>query len=100
MPTVTIDVIRVDKLASDNLIVEIEAVQNSNRIVRTIDLDDYSSWSDFASWLINQTPDRTSQDDWRRSLEITFHTETVIDPETGEESTTRVVDEVTVSPLT
>lgn len=100
MPTVTIDVVRVDKLPNDNRIVEIEAVQNSNKIVRTIDLDDYSSWDEFATWLVNQTPDRTSQDDWRRSLEIDFHTETVIDPETGIESTVRVVDEVAVNPLT
>jgi len=99
MPTVTIDVIKVSKLPGQNRIVEIEAVQAENSIIRTIDLDDYSSWQEFATWLVNQTPDRISQDGWRRSLEITFHTETIIDPETGAESIIRVVDDVTVNPL-
>lgn len=100
MPTVIIDVVKVDKLPGLSRVIEIEAIQGNNSIIRTISLDDFATWEEFATWLVNQTPDRTGQPDWRRSLEVTFHAQTVIDPDTGAESTIRVVDSVTVSPLT
>lgn len=93
MAQITIDVVRVDKLPGAGRIVEIEAEAGDNRIVRTINLDDFDTWEEFAAWLVNQQPDRVSQADWRRRLVVDFHVEQ------GEDGSVRVVDAVAVQPL-
>ena len=93
MSQVTIDIEKVDRIPGSGRNIEIEAVYENKKIIRTISLDDFDNFQDFATWLINQRPDRESQDDWRKRLVIDFHTETV------EDGTIRVVDNVDVQEL-
>ena len=99
MPQVIIDIDRVDRIPGAGRIVEIEAVYDNQKIIRTINIDDFANFTEFADWLINQSPDRESQEDWRRRLVIDFHTEEITDPETGAVSTVREVDGVEVGVL-
>lgn len=74
------------------------AIDESNGVIkRTLNIDLVDNWNDFASWLINQNPDYEILPEKEKNLSITFHTETEIDPETGEEGTVRIVDNVVVT---
>lgn len=74
------------------------AVDDNNRAIkRTLNIDLVDSWDNFADWLINQNPDYEVLPEKEKSLNITFHNEISVDPETGEETTFRVVDNVIVT---
>jgi hypothetical protein len=95
MPTIQVDLIDVrQKLDTSN--VTFTAKLGDDIIVREIDTDDFASWEVFANWLINQKPEFIQLPDKEKSLSIEFHTEVVTDPETGEDATVRVLDNVTV----
>jgi hypothetical protein len=89
MPTVTITIDRVERInPSRPKIVELEASFNNRRIIRLIDLTQFSTVENFATWLINQSHDKETDTDWGgKQLVITFHN----DAEQG-----RVVDDVQV----
>lgn len=90
MPVVNIDLIKVAKVAGASNIVEIEATQGNNKIVRTLNLDDFADFKSFASWLINQAPDFEVKPQWQKRIVVTFHAGT------GGE---RIVDSVTTQDL-
>jgi len=94
MPTVNIQISDVKRI-KDN--VSFIATSNNKVIERTLDISDVDTWLVFSDWLINQDPDFNLDPDKEKSLDITFHVETGIDPETGNEFTFRVADGVIVS---
>jgi protein-tyrosine-phosphatase len=95
MPTVTIEARA--KVNQSDSIVELELSHNDRQVNMTARRD----WTieRLAQEIVTQEfpeePDRT----FEKALTITFHTEEVIDPETGETVTVRVVDSVEVEPL-
>ncbi len=95
MPTINIQISNVKQKQS--IITFIATDENDRVIERVLDRSDINDWTDFANWLINQEPDFELLPDKEKSLSITFHTETVTDPETGSEATIRVVDGVVVT---
>lgn len=94
MPVINIQISDV-KRDRDNI--TFQATTGNKVIQRTLNINDVDNWQDFANWLINQQPDFELMPDKEKSLSIEFHTEAIIDPETGTESTTKVVDEVIVT---
>ncbi len=94
MPIVNIQISDV-KRVKDN--VSFIATSGNDVIERTLNINTVDGWQDFAGWLIGQQADYNLMPNKEKSLSITFHTETVIDPETGEEATIRVVDNVIVT---
>lgn len=94
MPTIQVDLIEVkERPNTDNII--LTARQENKIITREIDRGAFDTWEIFADWLINQEPELVMLPDKEKSLSIVFHTETVIDPETGQSSIIKVVDSVT-----
>lgn len=91
MPTVTAQIKNVRRY-KDN--VQFQAVSGNNIIVREVEASQFSTWEELAAWLINQEFDFALEPDWEKTLTITFHIETVVDPETGLSSQIRVVDSV------
>ena len=96
MPTIQVDLIEVKERPNTNNVI-ITAMQGDRIITREIDRSEFDTWEKFADWLINQEPEFILLPDKEKSLGITFHIETVTDPETGIETTIRVVDEVVVT---
>ena len=98
MPTITINISNV-KENNNGSSVSFTATDTSNKVIeRTLQRSDINSWPEFAEWLINQDkPDYRLLPDKEVSLEITFHNETEVDPESGEEIVTRLVDGVVVT---
>ncbi len=94
MATVNIQISNV-KRKKDNI--TFTATTNNKVIKRTLNINDIDNWTDFSDWLINQQPDFELLPEKEKQLEITFHTEIVIDPENGEETTIKVVDDVGVT---
>lgn len=95
MPTINVQISNV-KQKQD--IITVTATDENNKVItRTLQRTDIDSWDDFANWLVNQTSDYQLLPDKEKQLEITFHTETVIDPISGLESTIKVVDDVIVT---
>lgn len=96
MPTVQVQLSDVKQRRETNNVL-FTATDNQNRqIVREIDATDIDTWTAFAEWMILQDVEFITLPDKEKLLEITFHTETVTDPETGEEVTVRVLDSVEV----
>lgn len=93
MPTVNIQISNVRCIKNNTSFI---AIFNNKAIERTLNINDIDNWQDFASWLINQIPDYELLPNKEKLLNITFHSENVIDPETGIEMTTKVVDNVVV----
>ena len=95
MPTVNIQINDV-KRVKNNVLFQAVA-DNDDAIERTLEFGLVDNWDDFAEWLINQPADYVVLPGKEKSLAITFHTEIVIDPVTGEEVTVKVVDDVIVT---
>ena len=96
MPTIQVQLSDVKRRRNSNNIL-FTATDNLNRqIVREIDISDIDTWQKFARWLITQEPEFVTLPEKEKSLSITFHTETNTDPETGQEYSIRVLDDVTV----
>jgi len=95
MPTINV---QISNIKQKQNIITVTVTDENNRVVnRTIDRNDIDSWTGFANWLINQQPDYQLLPDKEKQLDITFHTETVIDPTSGLESTIKIVDDVIVT---
>lgn len=96
MPTIQVDLIEVkEHPGTDNVI--FTALQGDRIITREIDRSEFDTWEIFADWLINQGPQFVLLPEKQKSLEISFHFETVVDPEVGE-VTIKVLDSVVVLP--
>jgi len=95
MPTVNIQISDAKRIK--NNVTFLAVADNDDAIERTLEFDLVDNWTDFADWLINQQPDYKMLPAKEKSLAITFHTETVIDPESGEEGTIKVIDNVIVT---
>lgn len=95
MPTINIQISDVKRI-KDNVLFQAIA-DNDDTIERTLEFELINNWNDFAGWLINQESDYTILPAREKNLAITFHMETVIDPETGEESVIKIVDNVIVT---
>jgi hypothetical protein len=91
MPTVTIDVKALVNQSED--VVALELSHGTRQVTMTA----YRDWTlerlaqEILAQRFPDEPDRA----FEAALEITFHTEQVTDPETGEVVTVRVLDEVT-----
>lgn len=95
MPTVQVDLIEVkERAGTDNVI--FTAYQGNKVITREIDHSEFDTWETFANWLLSQEPQFVLLPEKEKSLEISFHFETIVDPETGQEITVKVLDSVTV----
>lgn len=94
MPIIDIQITEVKRI-KDNI--TFKAVSGNNVIERTLNFNTVDNWTDFADWLVNQSADYVLVPNKEKSLSITFHTETLTDPETGIETTIRIVDNVIVS---
>ncbi len=96
MPTINI---QISNVKQKQTIITFTATDENNQVIeRVLDRTDIDSWTDFSTWLLNQnSPDYELLPDKEKNLSITFHTETVIDPEFGTESTIKVVDDVVVT---
>ena len=92
MPTITVNITDVKRKGNN---IQLTAQQGNKVIYRTLDRSSVDSWDDFANWLINQEPDFELLPEKNKTLEITFHTETV-DTELGE-VTVKVLDGVVVT---
>lgn len=90
MPIANIQITQAKQIKNN---ITFTAQQGNNVITREVDVSEFSTWQQFAQWIINQSPDFVLLPDKLKSLSITFHTET--DPETG--ATTRIVDSVIVT---
>ncbi len=55
-----------------------------------------ATFEDYVKWYINQKPDYKRVPDREKELRITFHPETIIDPETGESVTTNILDDIII----
>lgn len=96
MPTIEVQLSTVKQRRNSNNVI-LTATDNLNRqIVREIDISDIDTWAAFAEWLIQQEPEFVILPEKEKSLGITFHTETKIDPETDREYSVRILDNVTV----
>jgi len=98
MPTIQVDLTEVKQRRGSNNILFTATDSLNRQIVREIDASNIETWPEFATWLISQEPEFIRLADKEKSLSITFHTETLTDPETGAKSTIRVLDSVEVLP--
>lgn len=95
MPTISVQISNVKQ--KQNIITVTATDENNKVVTRTLQRTDIDNWTDFANWLVNQTPDYQLLPDKEKQLEITFHAEVSIDPVTGIEVSTNVVDDVIVT---
>ncbi len=92
MPTFQVDV----KARRDRDIVKLEVSRGEQRLETTLQFEEVNSLEKFANWLLSQTfPGEVDEPTLLGQLSITFHIEEVTDPETGQVTTVRVLDEVT-----
>ncbi len=94
MPTITVQISNIKRVKNN---ISFIATTGSKVIERTLDFSTVDSWQEFAEWLINQEPDYTLLKGKEKSLSITFHNEAFVDPDTKNESTLRIVDNVDVT---
>lgn len=91
MPTFQVDV----KARRDGDIVDLEVSRGEQQLETTLQFEEVNSLEKFANWLLSQTfPNEIDEPTLIGQLSITFHTEEVTDPETGQISIVRVLDEV------
>lgn len=96
MPTIQVDVIAT--MTDDGLI--IDARQNDNVLQSTLLPAEITTTNDLASWLIAQRGRIKSTDtNLQKRLTITYHVDTVNDPETGQPADVAIIDSVTAAPL-
>lgn len=88
MPQVVIEIKEIVKRGD---LVSFVAQYGQKIIKRTLAIDDVKDTENFATWLINQTPDAEGQPLLQRTLTIDYHTEET------EEGSYRVVDGVSAS---
>jgi hypothetical protein len=94
----TIDIQLSDVRRKQNNVTFVATDTASNKVIeRTININEINDWNTFAQWLLEQTADFELLPDKNKQLAITFHTEIFTDPETGEQSTIRVLDSVVVT---
>lgn len=94
MPTIDIEISNIKRVKNN---ISFTATTGNKVIERTIDFNTVDSWQEFAEWLINQEPDYQLLPDKEKRLSITFHSETVFDPESNTEAQIKVVDNVGVA---
>lgn len=88
MPQTTVD-IRETRISGE--IISFKAVSQTGVVIEAeVNLNEFSSYEDFAKWLISQPHTKVVENNYRKRLIITFHTEV---------DGTRILDDLIVSNL-
>jgi len=96
MPQVTIDV----EVTTTGITRFITATHGDKVIQSTILISEIQTVDDLAAWLLAQRgTNRTIDQSLQKRLTITYHSETVNDPETGQDVDQTVIDSVVSEPL-
>lgn len=96
MPTFQVDV----KARRNGDIVKLGVSRGEQQLETILQFEEVNGEEKFATWLLAQTfPGEVDEPTLQRRFTISFHTEEVTDPETGQVSTVRVLDEVSSEPL-
>lgn len=75
MPTINVQISNIKRKGNN---VHLTITDSLNRVIeRTLNRDDINNWNDFATWLVNQSPDYELVPDKEKNLSITFHTEII-----------------------